>query len=281
MRPGSRSIVLHVSPHPDDEIVPAGATLTALRDAGHTVLNLAVSLGRPDVRERRRGELKEACARADFALRLAEPLVEISRHDDLVAAERTLTAVVGGLLSETDPGLVVSPSPHDGHHGHEVVGRAVREALRGHGSPPPWWLWGLWADLPLPTLLFPFGGARLRRVMHVLEAYAGELERNDYRRLVRGRGMANAILGPERVSGYGVAGRFEGYAELLTEVVRRDGGWYLGTPREIDPSQDVDAHATVAVDAWIDSPSLSQSLGDGPSDRRVSPPGPGRSRRTR
>lgn len=252
--------MLHVSPHPDDEIIAAGATLTALRDAGHTVINFAVSLGRPEERERRRRELEEACARAGFVLRLARPPVAISRGDDLAAAERTLTSAVGGLLSELAPALVVSPSPHDGHHGHEVVGRAVREALRAHGSPPPWWLWGLWADLPLPTLLFPFDDTRLQRVVHVLDAYAVELERNDYRRLVRGRGMASAILGPERVFGFGVAGRSEGYAELLTEVVRHGGSWCLGRPREIDPSLDVDAEATVAVDGWMEAPSIAQVL---------------------
>ena len=40
--------VLAVSPHPDDELLGAGATLMALRDAGWRVINLAASLGRED-----------------------------------------------------------------------------------------------------------------------------------------------------------------------------------------------------------------------------------------
>ena len=38
--------VLHISPHPDDELMGAPATLMALRDAGHEVTNLALTLGR-------------------------------------------------------------------------------------------------------------------------------------------------------------------------------------------------------------------------------------------
>jgi len=43
---------LHLAPHPDDEILGAGATLLALEGAGHEVINLAVSLGRRDERGR-------------------------------------------------------------------------------------------------------------------------------------------------------------------------------------------------------------------------------------
>lgn len=63
--------VLHVAPHPDDELLPAGGTLLRLRDAGWSVVNLACSLGRPAQHARRRAELEEACARAGFALRIA------------------------------------------------------------------------------------------------------------------------------------------------------------------------------------------------------------------
>ena len=49
--------VLHISPHPDDELVGAPATLMALRDAGHEVTNLALSLGRPEDHDRRRAAI--------------------------------------------------------------------------------------------------------------------------------------------------------------------------------------------------------------------------------
>jgi LmbE family N-acetylglucosaminyl deacetylase len=130
---------------------------------------------------------------------------------------------------------VISPQPHDGHPTHEAVGRAVREALEQLPAVPVWWMWGLWADLAVPTLYAPYGEAELERALHVLAAYAGELERNDYRRVVSGRASSSTVLGSERIFGFGsAAASDEPYAELLTEAVRRDGHWYAGARRVLD-----------------------------------------------
>ena len=56
------------------------------------------------------------------------------------------------------------------------------------------------------------------------------MERNDYRRLVTGRGLASTVLGGELVFGFGAGGAGP-YAELTTEVVRVEDGWRLGAPR--------------------------------------------------
>src|SRR4051794_33209994 len=113
--------LLHLSPHPDDEVAGAPATLMALRDAGWRVVNLACGLGRPEQHERRRAELEEACKRAGFELIPCEPPLAMSADDDLEAAEDTLVGLLAGLLPQLDPGLVCAPSPHDGHHAHELV----------------------------------------------------------------------------------------------------------------------------------------------------------------
>ena len=150
-------VVLHVSPHPDDECMGAPATLLALRDAGARIVNYACGLGRPADHERRRAELVEACRRGGLELRIADPPLALSRGDDLVAAERELTSRLASLCRALHPAIVVSSSPHDGHHAHELVGRAVRDALAGSGT--AWWMWGIWADLPFPTLLTAFDAA--------------------------------------------------------------------------------------------------------------------------
>ena len=70
---GVARTVLHLSPHPDDEVVGMPATLMALRDAGWRVVNLACGLGRPAQHQRRRAEVEEACRRAGFELLPCEP----------------------------------------------------------------------------------------------------------------------------------------------------------------------------------------------------------------
>jgi hypothetical protein len=241
--------VLHVSPHPDDEAIAAGMTLQGLARHGWRVVNLLLSTGRRADAPRRHAEAQEAARRAGYALEIAtgEPL-----SDPAVCA-----SVVAEALGRHQPGLVVSPQPHDGHPAHEAAGRAVRQVLEGIHDPPVWWMWGLWADLAVPTLYVPFGAVDLARSVEILSAYSGELARNDYRRLVRGRATSSAVLGSERVFGFGsAAAARRPYAELLTEAIRRDGRWWSGARRVADlgsPLVELAASEEV-LDGWISDP---------------------------
>jgi LmbE family N-acetylglucosaminyl deacetylase len=230
--------VLSVSPHPDDELLGAPATLMALRDAGWRVINLACSLGRPDDRDRRRRELTEACRAAGFELVILDSAPPIGLGDDLVGAQRALAAEVGDALSRSGAELVLGPSPHDGHHGHEVVGRAIRDAAESRAESLEVMFWGLWGELPIPNLLVGFRAERLAEIRAALNAHAGELARNRYDRLVECRAAAGAVLGPERVFGFGSGGSPHQFAELLTDVIWiPGGGWVLPAAREFDPAR--------------------------------------------
>jgi LmbE family N-acetylglucosaminyl deacetylase len=210
----------------------------ALRDAGWRVVNLACSLGRPADRERRRGELAQACRLAGFELEIPEGLPPIGAHDDLALAQPALSGAIADAAQDLDVQLIVGPSPHDAHPGHEVVGRAIRDAVETRGSPINVMFWGLWGELPVPNVLVPFDAARLAEIQHALSAHAGELQRNRYDRLVESRAVAHAVLGPECVFGFGGPGGEHDYVELLTQVVwSPEGGWRLPAPREFDASQ--------------------------------------------
>ncbi len=252
--------VLHLAPHPDDELIGAPAVLMALRDAGRRVVNAACSLGGPDDRERRREELGEACRRARFELVLPDVPIAMSESvgDDLDQAQADLAAWLRGLLGEHRPDLVISPSPHDRHSGHEVVGRAVRDVLAGQPG-ARWWMWGLWADLPLPTVLVGFAEDRLQEILWALEAHAGEIARNDYRALVRGRAQANAVLGTERVFGWGREQEATPYAEVLTDVARLDERWRLGAPQRL-AGEIVPFEPAGDVTWWVEARSITQRL---------------------
>lgn len=262
-----RPTVLHLAPHPDDEVLGAGATLMALRDAGHRVVNLAVSLGRAEERERREQEVMEASARTGFELVIHDPPLAISADDDLDAAQAALTRSLGELLAATEPGIVVGPSPHDGHHGHELVGRAARDALRALGDEAPrWWMWGLWDDLPLPTLVSLFGSDRLDAVIYALEAHAGEIARNDFADLARSRAIVSRVLGAEKAFGYGAEGFDQPNAELLTEALAVGGRWHAAAPRLLDPLDAPGAaEPTQPIDWWLDAESFADRM------RRESP----------
>lgn len=247
--------VLHLAPHPDDEVIAAPATLLSLRHAGCRVVNLACSLGRPDRRGGRADEVAEACRRAGFELIVHDPPLRISERDDMGRAQRLLQATIARLAADLGAGLVVGPSPHDAHHGHEVVGRAAVAALSREGA-PPLWLWGLWASLPLPTLFVPFGEDLLEEALHAVRAHAGEVARNDYVALVRARATAARVQGAELVFGFGRSGRPARYAELLTEAAFDGREWWAGAPRELDAAAPLAAiPAGRPLGPWLSAPS--------------------------
>ncbi len=233
-----------------------------LQASGHRIINLVCGLGRPVDQERRKAEARESSRRTGFRLIVPSGPVALGSGGDLDAAQAELTRLIAELVCQEAVDIVFSPSPHDRHPGHEVVGRAALDALvpLGDGA-PAWWMWGLWADLPFPTLIAYFGSEHLHRILQVLDAHAGELERNDYRRLVQGRAEANAVLGPERVFGFGGRGGRGEFAELATEVVFKDGDWLLGKARELDPREPLVEPTRRSLSAWLREPSLTQRFG--------------------
>lgn len=231
--------ILHLAPHPDDEMIAAPATMMALRDAGHRIISMYCSFGATDS-VRRKAEAKLACERARFEFQELDPPAAISGRDDLAAAQRRLSDEIRIAVGREQPAIVASPTPHDRHHGHEVVARAARDALeavaRAGGHPPRWWMWSLWGELPLPTLGTAFDEGRMDEVLAALAAYRGELDRNDYTRMVRGRAMMNSSIGPEKLYGFGSPGVPDAYVELLTEAATDGNSWLLGSPHWLDPA---------------------------------------------
>jgi LmbE family N-acetylglucosaminyl deacetylase len=189
----SPPVALAVSPHPDDELLGAPATLMALRDAGWRIVNLVCSLGRQPQRSRRRADLEEACRAARFELTIPEALPPLGHDDDLESGGEALREVIAEAIDALAPPVIVAPSPHDCHHAHEVVGRALRDAVEADTAARNVMFWGLWGDLPVPNVLIPFGAARLGEIERALAAHRGELERNRYDRLLAGRATAQAV----------------------------------------------------------------------------------------
>jgi LmbE family N-acetylglucosaminyl deacetylase len=254
--------VLHVAPHPDDEAVGCPGSLLHLRDRGWTVVSVIASLGFEEQRDRRRAEAEEAALRAGFVPVFLDPPLNIDLDGDLARATHRIATEIPGLVDEHDASIVVSPSPHDVHHGHEAVGRGVQRALAVLPPTVRWWMWGVWGDLPAPNVYFAFGGRVLERAAHILDAYAGELERNDYQRMLSGRAAANAVLGSERVFGFGSpAASTLPYAEVLTEVRLIDGRFMASRPHSLDEGPFPDSGFDVDLTPWLDSPSVREMVG--------------------
>src|SRR6187200_2522954 len=85
--PLARRTVLHLAPHPDDELLGGPAIMLALQASGHRIINLACSMGRTTDRERREAEARESSRRTGFELLIPSRPVAIGSGDDLDAAQ--------------------------------------------------------------------------------------------------------------------------------------------------------------------------------------------------
>jgi LmbE family N-acetylglucosaminyl deacetylase len=254
--------VLHLAPHPDDEAVGCPGALLHLRDRGWTVVSVISSLGFEEQHDRRRAEAEEASARAGFVPVFLDPPLNLDLEADRELATRRLAAELPAIVEEHQASIVVSPSPHDVHHGHETVGRAVQQAMTTLPATTRWWMWGVWGDLPAPNVFYAFDDKVMARAGDILDAYIGELERNDYRRFLTGRAAANAVMGSERVFGFGApAATVLPYAELLTEVRLVGGRFMASEPHHLDEGPSPTEMWDIDLTSWIESPSVRDLLG--------------------
>ena len=246
--------LLAVTPHPDDEILGAGAAHISLARAGHEVRVYPVTLGRHGDHERRHDELVRSCRVAGLELIDVPPLdMSSGEHDDLHAAAATLAKTLPAHLAGVD--VVSGPSPRDVHPAHEAIAGAITEAIETVGTDRRLWLWSIWGTLPRPTLWHPFGEELLDHQLAALAEHRSQVERSDFQRLLRGRAEAASVLGPELLYGFGSNVANQPYAELLCEAVYHRHVWYAGRERELDPADPLggeDAfHPHGPVGSWV------------------------------
>src|SRR3989442_1569551 len=82
-----RLTLLHLAPHPDDEVMGGPAIMLELQAGGHRIVNVACGLGRPEDRERREAEARESCRRTGFELVVPARPAEIGSGGDLPAPQ--------------------------------------------------------------------------------------------------------------------------------------------------------------------------------------------------
>jgi len=122
-------------------------------------------------------------------------------------------------------------------------------------------MWGLWSDLPIPTILHTFEQPVLKSITMALAAHASQLARNDYGRLIVARAQATAVLGPERVFGFGTPGIAVPYAEVLCEAVPRAGRMMLGAPRMLEADAPLLAPTAKDLSGWLRATSPRDQVG--------------------
>lgn len=255
---------LSIAPHPDDEVVATGPVSLDLLLHGHAV-HVACVTGGDDAAARE--ELLAAAQAGGWCLHLPDNPPVLGSRTDMRAVEPRIREVVSQLLDEVNPEVLLAPSPLDRHPAHAVVGRVVAQLARSRVG-LRWWAWSIWGQLPVPTLLHPFGAHVLGATLRAHAAHVGQIQRNDYREMLIGSASSAAVLGPEQVFGLGsgLAGTTP-YATLFSEVVAVDGAWVQGLPRVLDAADPIGLDLSRSPASWVDQPAPFPPLSWAPSYR--------------
>ena len=216
-----RGPVVLVAPHPDDELLGAGATLAAASDAGTEVRVVAATDGemshphlsadgRADLVTRRLAETVAAYAGAGIrADRVRLSLPDGGAATSGASWEAGLAQGLAPVLVDVATCLV--PWAHDGHPDHDACGRVARLLCADRGIPVvefPVWSWN-WDDPASPRI--PFGravrfdlaggraGGLHARKQAGLAAYASQIQPEDGNRPVLPAGFLAHFTRPAEV----------------------------------------------------------------------------------
>jgi len=151
--PAGRRVVV-VAPHPDDEVLGCGGTLSLLARAGRTIEVIGVTDGEgshpdslvwtPSMLARRRREERAAGL---VRLGVASHPHELGLPDGAITNnEHQLAGRLAALIRPGD--VVLATWRLDGHPDHEATGRAAASAAARHGCDLwelPVWMWH-WAE---------------------------------------------------------------------------------------------------------------------------------------
>ncbi|MBW3576601.1 MAG: PIG-L family deacetylase [Actinobacteria bacterium] len=215
--------VLVVAPHPDDETLLCGGTVSALADRGADVRVVVatdgtasrVPLAPGELARRRREETRQACA----TLGVGDPVFVGLRDGDLTAQVGALTDAVQDQLEAFAPHLVLVPWFGDAHPDH----RACSAALVRTTPLDEVEVWGgeVWMPAPINRLVDVSETIERKRAAlaaHATAQQAFDLEAmlalNRYRSVhgLRGRGFAEGYL----------AAPFPDYARWTTHALESD-----------------------------------------------------------
>ena len=189
-----------ISPHPDDDVISAGALMDFMvRELGITVFSVYVTNGSDDLFiPTRRAEAKKACS-----ILGSSPIFLDLVTSRFTLARRQYVHELTGLLTRLQPELVLLPAS-DCHPTHVAVRRLCEEALRdfqaGLDISPTALSYEFWSPIPEPGLFFGFGELAMKKKNEALGAHQSQLERTDFVRATRALNRWRALLAEEMIA---------------------------------------------------------------------------------
>jgi LmbE family N-acetylglucosaminyl deacetylase len=173
---------LLLSAHPDDEILTAMPLGLRFVKEGWDVVNVAVTLGRPDQRDRRRKELDAACAYLGIRTIVPDDIGLRERIKSGDADEwQECVAMMAKIIDQAQPEVIIVHHSDDGHPDHMRTNQLAQEAMAKCAGLKCLFIEGeYWKDMASPNLQLEIPVNDLVVLLEALSFHVGELERNRY-----------------------------------------------------------------------------------------------------
>ena len=218
------------SPHPDDECIIGGLALRLMREAGHRVVNVAVTQGSNKARQQGRwDELAKACEYLGFELVQTIPggLEKINARTRASDPGHWAACVdvIARILAEHRPAVVFFPHETDWNSSHIGTYHLLMDALARQEAGFTCHVveTEFWGAMATPNLMVESSVQDLADMMAALSFHVGEVQRNPYHLLVPAWMQDNVRRGGEVVGGQGGAAPDFMFATIYRLRQWRDG----------------------------------------------------------
>ena len=199
------------SPHPDDEILTGGLPLRLRKEAGWRVRNVSVTLGsNPERREERANEMAAACEWIGFEHQIADDgkalhSIQMHMRRDQPHHWTHAVGVIGRLLHDLRPDLLVFPHSLDAHPTHIGLNALVRHAMLRTGKENTYLCLEteFWSPMEQPNLLVESSPDDVTELVTALTRHTGEIARNPYHLRLPAWLMDNVRRAGELMAGNG------------------------------------------------------------------------------
>lgn len=181
-KPSNSRVVVLVSAHPDDEMMSMMPLAIRNLALGFRVVNLAVTIGRPEQWNRRRDELNNACAFLGIDnIVLGENGLRSCIREGGAEGWKVAVQTLTEALRNFDIALIVTHHDNDAHPDHVASWRLVREALSRMAEVNCVVAFSeFWRDMEKPNLQVEVSMRDLGVLLKALSFHKGELSRNPY-----------------------------------------------------------------------------------------------------
>jgi len=197
--------VLFFSPHPDDDVISAGALIYGLAKNKNQVVcvyvtnsprGVAKNIAKEEKIKIRKKEAKLACkvikARPIF-LDLDKPTLQFNKDN--------IKKVIK-LLDQEKPSIIFLPPKNDSHPTHQKTVKIVLEALKAY-QVNKLWFYDSWTPLTKPNFVFTFSNNLMKVKIKAIKKHLSQLDRLNYIRAIKGLNLFRGEMAKELLGGFG------------------------------------------------------------------------------